>query len=247
MGNNIEPIAGGRSDIPCPSCGSKQSYPFYEVRNVPVHSCLMMPSSEEARRFPRGDIVLGFCRDCGFITNLAYDPAFQNYSSIYEDQQSFSPTFNSFARNLAQTLVKKYNLYEKDILEIGCGKGDFLALLCELGNNRGVGIDPAGVKERIVSEAFDQIEIIPDYYSEKYSDYTGDFVLCRHTLEHIHPTAQFLSTLRGAIDGRLDTAVFFEIPEAIRVLREQAFWDIYYEHCSHFSPGSVARLFRHCG
>jgi hypothetical protein len=31
------------------------------------------------------------------------------------------------------------------------------------------------------------------------------------------------------------------------VLREGAFWDIYYEHCSYFSPGSLARLFRRAG
>ncbi len=32
-----------------------------------------------------------------------------------------------------------------------------------------------------------------------------------------------------------------------RVLKEGAFWDIYYEHCSYFSPGSLSRLFRQSG
>jgi hypothetical protein len=32
-----------------------------------------------------------------------------------------------------------------------------------------------------------------------------------------------------------------------RVLREVAFWDVYYEHCSYFSKGSLARLFRKTG
>jgi hypothetical protein len=44
----------------------------------------------------------------------------------------------------------------------------------------------------------------------------------------------------------LDTIVFFEVPDVTRVLRELAFWDIYYEHCSYFSLGSLARLFRSC-
>lgn len=231
----------------CPSCKSERLSPFYEVREVPVHSCLMLESREEALQFPRGDIVLAFCEDCGFITNLAYDPGVKNYSSIYEDQQSYSPTFNSFARKLAGDLITKHNLHRKEILEIGCGKGDFLALLCELGDNRGVGIDPACVRERIVGEAAGRIEIIADYYSEKYSQQTGDFVVCRHTLEHIHPTLEFMNTVRRSVDGRPDTMVFFEIPDAGRVLREQAFWDIYYEHCSYFSPGSLARLFRRSG
>jgi hypothetical protein len=38
------------------------------------------------------------------------------------------------------------------------------------------------------------------------------------------------------IGERDDTAVFFETPDAKRVLAEGAFWDIYYEHCSYFSP-----------
>jgi hypothetical protein len=37
------------------------------------------------------------------------------------------------------------------------------------------------------------------------------------------------------------------VPDVRRILREAAFWDIYYEHCSYFSLGSLARLFRRCG
>jgi hypothetical protein len=33
----------------------------------------------------------------------------------------------------------------------------------------------------------------------------------------------------------------------MRVLREGAFWDIYYEHCTYFTAGSLARLFRSSG
>jgi hypothetical protein len=33
----------------------------------------------------------------------------------------------------------------------------------------------------------------------------------------------------------------------VRILDIQAFWDIFYEHCSYFSPGSYARLFRSSG
>jgi hypothetical protein len=36
------------------------------------------------------------------------------------------------------------------------------------------------------------------------------------------------------------------VPDVTRILREVAFWDIYYEHCSYFSLGSLARLFRLC-
>ena len=31
--------------------------------------------------------------------------------------------------------------------------------------------------------------------------------------------------------------VLFELPDVTRILKEAAFWDVYYEHCSYFSPG----------
>jgi SAM-dependent methyltransferase len=230
----------------CPSCCTPNMLKFYEVRSVPVNSCLLLSTRKQALNFPRGDIVLGFCEKCGFISNMAFKPSKVNYSSVYEDQQCFSATFDAFAHKLASELIKRHDLRNKHILEIGCGKGDFLTLLCEMGNNSGVGIDPAFVYDRAQNAASERLTFIRDYYSERYSKYQADLVCCRHTLEHIHNTAEFINTVRHAIGNRLDTTVFFEVPDVIRVLRELAFWDIYYEHCSYFSLGSLARLFRFC-
>ena len=230
----------------CPNCGHNELEVFYEVRNVPVHSCLMMSTQAEAVNFPCGDVVLGFCARCGFITNTEFDAKWSAYAPNYEDQQSYSPTFNKFSLKLANHLIDKYDLHDKDIVEIGCSKGDFLLLLCELGKNRGVGIDPSVVPGRVKSEAADRVTFIQDYYSEKHAEYVGDFICCRHTLEHIQPTSEFIKTIRKSIGDR-DTVVVFEIPDNTRVLKEQAFEDIYYEHCSYFSPGTLARLFRDSG
>jgi hypothetical protein len=240
-------ISTSASDHICPNCGNKGLEIFYEVRNVPVHSCLMMSSKEEALDFPCGDVVLGFCDKCGFITNVEFDSKWSAYAPNYEDQQSFSPTFNKFAVDLVKKLIDKYDLHNKDLVEIGCSKGDFLLLLCELGNNRGVGIDPSVVPGRVQSEAANRVTFIQEYYSESHAKYVGDFICCRHTLEHIQPTAEFIQTVRKSIGDRQNVAFFLEIPDNTRVLQQLAFEDIYYEHCSYFSPGTLARLFRSCG
>jgi hypothetical protein len=137
-------------------------------------------------------------------------------------------------------------LHEKDIIEIGCGKGEFLTMLCELGGNRGIGFDPAYVSERDHSEVKDRITFIKDFYSEKYSNYRGDFIVCKMTLEHIQSPFDFVTRVRSSIGNQLSTIVFSQVPDANRILRECSFEDIYYEHCSYYSPGSLARLFHKC-
>jgi SAM-dependent methyltransferase len=220
---------------------------FHELESVPVHSVLLLSTREEALNYPTGDIVLGFCPACGFISNVAFDSSLQEYSSGYEATQAFSPTFNAFAHRLAKRLIDQYDLHGKDIIEIGCGQGEFLTMLCELGGNRGVGFDPAYVGLRTESQAQSRITFVKDFYSEKYADYRGDFVCCKMTLEHIQQPADFVSTVRRSLGDQSGTIVFFQVPDVSRILRERAFWDIYYEHCSYFSPGSLARLFRKCG
>jgi hypothetical protein len=49
------------------------------------------------------------------------------------------------------------------------------------------------------------------------------------------------------VAARPETVVFFQIPDIDRILDDRGFWDIYYEHCSYYSAGSLARLFRHAG
>jgi hypothetical protein len=59
-----------------------------------------------------------------------------------------------------------------------------------------------------------------------------------------------VQTVRRSIADSAEAAqtiVFFELPDTGRILRDLAFEDIYYEHCSYFTPGSLGRLFRHCG
>jgi SAM-dependent methyltransferase len=231
----------------CPACCGSGMRIFYEAANVPVHSVLLMPTRDEALAYPRGTVALGFCEACGFISNTAFDARLHEYSARYEETQGFSSTFNAFQTSLAQRLISTYDVHDKDIIEIGCGKGEFLMLLCEMGNNRGIGVDPAYVPERNTSAAKNRVTFINDLYSERYAHLRGDFIVCKMTLEHIHPVREFVAMVRRSVGNRKDVVLFFQIPNTEYVLRDVAFWDIYYEHCSYFTKGSLARLFRRCG
>jgi hypothetical protein len=232
---------------PCPACGSVGMSVFYEVGKVPVNSVLLVMNRDEALNFQTGNITLAVCPACGFISNIAFDEALTQYTARYEATQGYSPTFNKFHQELAQDLIKRYDLRGKDLIEIGCDKGDFITMLCELGENRGVGFDPAYVPGRHPSPAAERLTFIPDFYSEKYTDYRADFICCKMTLEHIPNVGEFVSAVRKSIGENHEVVVFFQIPNARYVLCDVAFWDIYYEHCSYFTKGSLARLFRRNG
>jgi SAM-dependent methyltransferase len=220
---------------------------LYAIDQIPVHSTINLASRAEAMTFPTGNLNLGFCDKCGFLSNTAYDSSLQEYCQSCEESQHVSPTFNKFAHELANRWIERYKLRGKTIIEIGCGKGEFLALMCELGDCRGIGIDPSYQPSRTPPKAAERLRFINDLYSEKYTGLEADCIMCRHTLEHIGPTLDFIKMIRRAIGQRKDMLVLFELPDVTRVLKEGAFWDVYYEHCSYFSPGSLARVFRSAG
>jgi hypothetical protein len=232
----------------CQACGGTDLDAFYEASNVPAHSCLMLPTREQAVAFPRGDIELAFCRSCGFIGNTRFDAALNSYSADYEETQGFSARFRQFLEELCADQIQKHGLKPgMTALEIGCGKGEFLVTLCERSGCDGIGFDPSYHPERTQSSAANRIKFIRDFYGPRHADVSADYVSCRHTLEHIAPVHQFMRLLRSTIGDRRDVTVFFELPDMERVLSDGAFWDIYYEHCTYFTRGSLARLFRATG
>lgn len=228
----------------CPCCRSTDLEVFFTIANAPTQSLVTIKERDEALAIPRRDIDLTFCNSCGFIFNSDFDTSIDYFTQGYEDQQGFSPTFVKFLTGVSEKFINKYEMRDKRVVEIGCGKGDYLRLFCKAGNNQGTGIDPAWVPGR--GEAMPGVGFISEFYAEKHGELRPDCITCRHTLEHIHDTEGFMKTIRASI-GNANPVVFMEVPCIVRILDVQAFWDIFYEHCSYFSPGSLARLFRRNG
>jgi ubiquinone/menaquinone biosynthesis C-methylase UbiE len=231
----------------CPVCGSPDVFLFFEASGMPAHIGILWSSEVEARQCRRGDIRLTFCRRCGFIWNTAFDPTLLEYSERYDNSLHFSPLFQEYAHSLAENLIEKHGIRNKNVIEIGCGKGDFLVLLCELGNNRCVGFDPSYEEQPSHRRLANQLTFVNDFYSERYARYEADLICCRYVFEHIPQPAEFLSMVRRTIGNRVNTVVYFEVPNVSLILRELSVWDIIYEHCSYFCSSALARVFRSCG
>jgi SAM-dependent methyltransferase len=164
----------------------------------------------------------------------------------YQDQQGFSPAFQKYAKTLAEEIIIKYGLVQKTVLEIGCGKGDFLRLLVEMGDNRGIGIDPKSPKPDASIDS-PHLQFLEECYAIEHGRLRPDFIYCRHTLEHIAAPLEFVKTIRKSIPVDHFPPILFELPDMTRILDEAAFWDIYYEHCGYYCPQPLVALFEKCG
>jgi len=187
------------------------------------------------------------CRSCGYIWNTSFDATKMDYDPTYENALHFSPRFRDYAEALAQRLVEDYDLRGKDVLEIACGDGYFLRLLCKYGSNRGVGFDPSYTQRSSCHDDETDVTIVSDYYGEKYADRKADLICCRHALEHMPDPVAFLRMVRRTIGNRRDTVVFFEVPNAMFILRDLSVWDIIYEHPCYFTVPSLSESFEAAG
>ncbi|MBI5474211.1 MAG: methyltransferase domain-containing protein [Ignavibacteriae bacterium] len=233
--------------LQCPVCASSRVDLFFEMNSIPVFCNVLHASREEALTTTRGDMRLGFCNECGHLFNYAFDPVLMEYTQTYENSLHFSPRFQKFAEQLAQELATRYDLHGKDIIEMGCGKGDFLKMICDLGENRGVGFDASFQPELVTNSNHERFKVIQDFYSSKYSHYHAHFIACRHVLEHIDTPNKFVGDVRMAVGDKHDAIIYFEVPNALWTLRDLGVWDLIYEHCSYYTANSLARVFAEGG
>jgi len=215
--------------------------------NQPVHCNVLWPRRDQALEAPKGDLRLGFCHRCGHISNLAFVPALMEYTADYENSLHFSPHFQRYCTDLARRLTGTYDVSGKSVIDIGCGKGDFLAEVCAVGGNRGYGFDPSYSAAQATHRADLTLTFFNEFYSDSHRDIAADLICCRHVLEHIHRPAEFLTGIRRIIGERTGTVVYFEVPNALYILRDLGIWDLIYEHCSYFSPASLEHLFATSG
>lgn len=230
----------------CKGCASSGVDLFLEVSGIPVNANILHATRKDALGAARGDVALGFCPGCGHIQNARYAPRSVEYTIEYENSLHYSSLFQDYARSLAVGLIERHNLYNKDIVEIGSGKGDFLNLICELGGNRGVGFDPTYICERDENRENDRVAFVNDVYSVQNAPSACDMLVCRHVLEHLSHPKEFLTMIRSVIGERRSMSVYLEVPNGDYMLRERKYWDIIYEHASYFTRASLVSLLRAC-
>jgi SAM-dependent methyltransferase len=230
----------------CVLCRSENLFDVTNRPSVAVHQHLLMDSPAEARGIRRGELVMAVCGNCGFFFNRAFDAVLLSYGAGYDNAQGHSPAFREYMENLAGVLIRRRGLRDSHIVEIGCGKGEFLRMLCnERTGNTGVGFDPsyAGPDRSDCG----RIEFHREFFSPAAAEGKADVILCRHLIEHIDEPLEMFRTIATMMRANPGSRVFIETPCAEWILANQVIWDLFYEHCSLFCAESLAGAMGRCG
>lgn len=231
-------------DLSCPVCGRSPLEPFFELRAVPVHCNVLFDTAEAARSATRGALELGICPTCTAIHNVAFDEALVQYAPGYENSLHYSGVFQEYARGLAEHLVERHELRDRHVVEVGCGGGDFLRMLCAAGSNRGTGYDPG--QTRADDDVEGDVRIVRRSFDDVAEPARGDLVVSRHVLEHLDAPLELLGRMREEL-GRDAAVLYLEVPEARYSLEHEGYWDLIYEHCTYFGAPSLETALRRSG
>ena len=237
------------SASPCPVCASPDILPVVEIPPVPIDTCRMWHSRAGAHSALKAPLILSYCGNCSHVFNRTYDDEFAElaqYEEEYENSQMFSPRFRQYAEELSDRLIESYDLHRKHIVEIGGGKGDFLRIICDRGNNVGVSFGPS-YKPEPGDDIPTNVRFVAGCYTAKCANEPADLIICRHVLEHLPKPRELIAAVREAVGDRKDLFVYFEMPNGNFILHELACWEFIYQHCSYFTQRSLVTLFAECG
>ena len=229
----------GRS---CPSCGSDRREAILHWPSIPVSASLFPETREASTAIARASFRLVACVGCGLLFNADHDERLVEYSPACIETQAGSAQHRAFVDELAQAWIDRYGLRGATVVEVGAGfDAGFLTRLVELSGGFGIAIDPAlaGAAEHPGS-----IATLAERFGPEHAAIEGRALVCRHTLEHVSDVRAFLAATRGWAVANDDAPVLFEVPDLGRILAEDAFWDMYYEHCSYLDAETLAAAFR---
>lgn len=182
------------------------------------------------------------CAGCGLV-QLDGPPA-ADYYDDYVMTVSHSPQMRAFQRAQADRLVERFGLAGRRVLEVGCGDGNYLSLLAELGADPS-GIEPSAPFRRLAERTGLPVH---DGYVGDGRPVPGapfDGFVTREVFEHVPDPNAFLRGIRALLTD--DGAGLVEVPSLEQALERGRFFDFFPDHVNYWSTGTLARALERNG
>jgi 2-polyprenyl-3-methyl-5-hydroxy-6-metoxy-1,4-benzoquinol methylase len=208
--------------------------PLLHYENMPK-SAQYLPDSFSLKT-DKGIVLKVYqCSGCG-VVQLINEPVFY-YKEVIRSS-SFSKEMINFRKKQFDKFINKYNLKAKKIIEIGCGKGEYLSIVSKFD------IKAYGLEYSLQSVEYCRKKglnvfrgfIDNSNYVIKNSPFNAFYILS--FLEHIPQPNIFL---RGLYNNLTDEAIgIIEVPNFNMILKEKLFSEFIRDHIFYFTKSTLS-------
>ena len=218
----------------CRVCGNKLfEEPLITLKNMPSR-VQNFPDKKEIKRHRGIDLKVFQCSGCGLV-QLNCKPV--SYYKEVIRAVGVSEEMKIFRREYFKDFIDRYALKNKKILEVGCGKGDYLSILNQL-SAQAFGLE---YSENSVKECKKAgLQVVKGFIENKnykivHSPF--DAFLCLNFLEHIPFPNEFL---RGIWNNLTEDAVgIIEVPSFDILIQKKLLGDFLIDHLLYFSESTL--------
>jgi len=230
------------SESSCCVCGKALfEEPLLCYENMPK-AAQHFPGRDELVSEHGANLTVCQCTACGLVQ--LSDPPVPYYKDVIR-AAAVSQALKTLKREQFSRLKMQYGLHGKRLIEIGCGKGEFLALW------QGLGVEACGLEndEAAVAACRDQGLKVTQGYVES-SDYCllgapYDAFALLMFLEHMpHPNL----ALTGIRNNLTDDAIgLIEVPNFDMVIKNSVFAEFIADHLTYFTRETLVFTLQHNG
>ena len=228
MSQHVGPQSGTAA-VACRVCGSHSLRPICDLPDFWVAGCVRCGHGSTVYRIWSADNQERFTKakwteTRGILRDVTEAMAWRRYA----DLRPFEPGH--------------------DLLEIGCGTGEFLHVAQQMGH-RVTGLDTSPEVARYVGERYREVDIaVGDLSETQFAAGSFDVVAAFHVLEHVPDPGNLLAQVFPLL--RPGGILYVRVPNLDSWYRRalgRNWWGFCVEHMSHFTAQSLARALQSAG
>ncbi len=219
----------------CRVCGSELfAEPLLRYSNMPG-AAQDFPTAETRQRDAGTNLDVCQCSSCGLV-QLDNDPV--GYWREVIRAAAFSEEMKEFRRAQFRAWVERYRLTSKKILEVGCGRGEYLSLLKECA------VDAHGLEYAAASvecchqQGLSVVRGFPGRDGSRLPSAPFDAFLCLNFLEHWpDPNAVFHGIKSNLVEGGIGLV---EVPNFDMIVQKGLFSEFIADHLLYFNRQTLS-------
>lgn len=224
----------------CLLCGNNHHFKQLITLNNMPSSAQYLPTENELSKDKGETLFLEQCMDCGLV-QFRCSPV-----SYYKDvirAGGTTSTMKQLRLNQYKDFIEKFNLYGKKIIEVGCGRGDFLQFLNDF-DVYAIGLENKKESIEYARKNWNRpLNVLQGFADEQLKKIDGgpfDGFLSFNFLEH-QPDPN--SMMQAIYDNTTDNAVgLITVPSLEYIINNNGYYELIKDHIAYYSFDTLKLL-----